>query len=215
MHLSEENAPDKILRFRPGCLLIHRKFDQIIHTHSGKKPPLLLTRRKLAHLFSAFAEEDRRGRVKGKNRGPSPLFPLSEDHLQNFLMAQMHSVKLADGSRRLLRDLKLCGAADNLHIFSPLRQNPRMRFCRMRQPVRQHRCCCLKAAYRRRFQACSPCRAFAAAAGEIPEWAFSRIGTLVPSAPMSLTETSSLPYTGLSPGSICKDRRTLPENHKP
>ena len=114
-----KNAPDKILRLCPGGLLIHRKLDQIIHTHSGKKPPLLLACRKLAHLFSAFAEEDRRGRVKGKNRGPSPLFPLSEDHLQNFLMAQMHSVKLADGSRRLLRDLKLCGAADNLHIFSP------------------------------------------------------------------------------------------------
>ena len=36
--------------------------------------------------------------------------------------------------------------------YTPLRQNPRMRFCRMRQPVLQHRCCGLKVLHQQDFQ---------------------------------------------------------------
>ena len=39
--------------------------------------------------------------------------------------------------------------------YTSLRQNPRRRFCRMWQPVRQHRCCCLKVTYQCHFQTCN------------------------------------------------------------
>ena len=44
----------------------------------------------------------------------------------------------------------------NIHIYTPLRQNPRMRFCRMRQPVLQHRCCGLKVLHQQDFQTYYP-----------------------------------------------------------
>ena len=44
------------------------------------------------------------------------------------------------------------------HIYTSLRQNPRMRFCRMRQPVRQHLCCCLKVLHQQDFQTYTPLR---------------------------------------------------------
>ena len=38
------------------------------------------------------------------------------------------------------------------HTYTSLRQNPRMRFCRMRQPELQHRCCGLKVLHQQDFQ---------------------------------------------------------------
>ena len=46
----------------------------------------------------------------------------------------------------------------DFQTFTPLRQNPRMRFCRMRQPVLQHRCCGLKVLHQQDFQTFTPLR---------------------------------------------------------
>ena len=55
------------------------------------------------------------------------------------------------------------------HLYTPLRQNPRMRFCRMRQPVRQHRCCSLKVLHQQNFQTYTPCRVFCGIHGKSPK----------------------------------------------
>ncbi len=57
------------------------------------------------------------------------------------------------------------------HFYTSLRQNPRMRFCRMRQPVRQHRCCRLKVLHQQDFQTYTSLR-------QNPRMRFCRMGFL-------------------------------------
>ena len=58
-----------------------------------------------------------------------------------------------DGQFFIRKRIKCILAGSRCQLtYDPLRQNPRRRFCRMRQPVHQHRCCRLKVTYQCHFQ---------------------------------------------------------------
>ena len=76
----------------------------------------------------------------------------------------------------------------DFHPHTPLRQNPRMRFCRTRQPVRQHRCCCLKALHQQNFQTYTPCRVLCGTRGRNARMGF-------------------LPYRNIGASILCSARR--------
>ena len=129
-------------------------------------------------------------------RPEQPREPLRLPVVRELAAIQLHepdAERPRPGERLLFRELllprrlpKMMIKHCNFHLSTPLRQNPRMRFCRIWQPVRQHRCCSLKVLHQQDFQTYIPHAAPFAA----PFCCFDR---LPPFLPLSYPPSAGLP----------------------